>query len=490
MRRATRLTVTLVGAYLAATGTARADVPRGDLSLHGTLHVAGKPDQELAGALSIDSAADGSVRVIRCVSAPAAFAGNWEGTGRVEGDALSVTLVAQAGITDALAATTSGVKERSVLAATYSLAPDGSLRASLSSDGWSADEVASVPQAVAGPGSHLSKRAYFSALDRDPAFQTLAKKDALAALLDLVGRADVPPAVDAAYAKKAGSAGGGRILMALDYTRGMDDTPPWSVAIKGGLKHAITTEVLTPMLTHFRGIDGVSIFQGDAGFVRPFRDSPLTSDTSDQTGHMLCALETGVRLGTYEKHPIERKIYELGLRVANAVMGLKGVKPTIADWSRAGIIGHEMIGDEDGSGFIGQMNAYARLVANGDPDHVRDHWDRAVAAVQAGDHLTAWQNIRAIARAADIPETRAEQAAARANPHPRFAAPGDQRIGNSLEDLGLSVYGFALGHKTAAVGYATPAAARADLEAFLAAGGSEAPAIVAAVDATRASTGK
>lgn len=48
-----------------------------------------------------------------------------------------------------------------------------------------------------------------------------------------------------------------------------------------------------------------------------------------------------------------RWAYERALVVAGRVFGLAGVQPTIADWSRAGVIGHELVGDEDGSGFVG-----------------------------------------------------------------------------------------------------------------------------------------
>jgi hypothetical protein len=233
-------------------------------------------------------------------------------------------------------------------------------------------------------------------------------------------------------------------------------------------------------------VGGVSLFRGDVGYGRPFKDSGLTSPTTNQVGHMLCALESGVRAGRYAHRPIRRWVYERTLRIASRVMGLsKDVQPTIADWSRAGIIGHEMIGDEDGSGFLGQMNAYGRLVAGGDPDHVREAWDRGVAAVLAHDHVAAWTAIRQLARAAEVPETPAEVAANLANPHPRFAKAGVARPGNSLADLGLSMYGFALGQRSQADGYPTPAAARADLTAFLTAGGVEAGAIERAWDATR-----
>lgn len=174
-----------------------------------------------------------------------------------------------------------------------------------------------------------------------------------------------------------------------------------------------------------------------------------------------------------------------GLRIASKLFGLRGVEPTIADWSRAGIIGHELIGDEDGSGFLGQMNTYGRLVAGGDPAGVRAGWDRAVAAVLEGDHLTAWRAVRAIARAGQIPETRAEMEANRLDPRPRFASPGAARVGNTLADLALSVCGFALGKRAASAGFPSPAAAREGFEAFLAAAGRDAGAITQAAEATR-----
>ena len=149
------------------------------------------------------------------------------------------------------------------------------------------------------------------------------------------------------------------------------------------------------------------------------------------------------------------------------------------------MIGHELVGDEDGSGFVGQMNAYGRLVAGGDPCGVRAAWDEAVAAVLADDHLRAWRAVRRIARAGQIPETAEKVARNLADPAPRLATPGAARGGNSLQDLALSVYGFALGQRAAAVGYPTAAAARDDLAAHLAADGAQAASIERAAERTR-----
>jgi hypothetical protein len=105
-----------------------------------------------------------------------------------------------------------------------------------------------------------------------------------------------------------------------------------------------------------------------------------------------------------------------------------------------------------------------------------------VAAVLRGDHEAAWAAVRAIAKAADIPASRAELAADRANAHPKFALPNATREGNTEQDLALSIYGFALGYKAATGGFASPDAARAAFEALFSAGGSQAAAIDAAGD--------
>jgi hypothetical protein len=331
----------------------------------------------------------------------------------------------------------------------------------------------------------LSRAEYFERLDRDPLLREKARADALGALLDLVVRADVPPPLELACAEQAGSPGGGRILLILDYTRGTQIIEPWGEALGQGPVHVIAAKVVTPMLTHFRYVGGESLFPGDAGFTRSFRDSPLWGPATNQVGHLLCAVEAGVRLGRFSRHPLERRAFELGLAAANRLAGLEGVEASVADWSRAGIIGHEMMGDEDGSGFLGQMRAYGKLIGEGDQAHVRAHWDAAVDAALRGDHPAAWRSVRAIAAAAEIPETIEEVRAARENPAPRFARAGSSREGNSVEDLALSVYGFAFGYRSMTRGYANAEEARAELSSCFAAGGSQAEAINRAADETR-----
>lgn len=319
--------------------------------------------------------------------------------------------------------------------------------------------------------------AYFAALDHDPALRAKANGNAIGALLDLLTRTDVPAVLDHDYAQKAGSPGAGRLLMALDYTRGTGSDETWAQALKQGPMHVLASKVLTPLLTHFRTVDGASLFPGDATMTPAFRDSPLWGPQTNQVGHFLCAVETGTRLGRFAAHGIEKQVFELGLKAADRVAGFQNIQGTVEDWSRAGIIGHEMIGDDDGSGFIGQMKAYDRLVANGDPDHIRAHWDAAVAAVLAGNHAEAWANIDAISSAIEAPTTPAEVAANLSNDHPRFAAPHANREGNSREDIALSVYGFATGYAAMTTGFATPQALRTALEARLTVNGAEASAI-------------
>lgn len=398
----------------------------------------------------------------------------WSGVGVVEGSTLSVRFRAAG-----FAALVSGSTQTSARA-TYRIQDDGSLQ------GWvTVDGVRRAPERARIDTSRLSKAQYFEFLDEVPGFRRQASEDALTAFLDLLVRTDVPPRLDRTYTRKARSPGAGRVLLALDYTRGSANEPSWGEALRAGPKKVLGGKILTPSLTHFRRIDGVPIFRGDGGFTPPFKDAHLTNPNTNQVGHLLCAVETGVRTGRYQRRPVRRWAYERGLRVANRVFRLKGVEPTIADWSVAGIVGHEMLGDEDGSGFIGQMNAFGRLVADGDPQGIRDAWDRAVAATLSGDHLSAWRATRQIAEAAQIPETLADVEANRLDPAPRFASPGSDRVGNTLADLALSVYGYALGLRAATDGYSTPEAARADFEAFLAAAGESATEVERAAEASR-----
>ncbi len=208
-----------------------------------------------------------------------------------------------------------------------------------------------------------------------------------------------------------------------------------------------------------------------------FRDSPLWGPQTNQVGHLLCAVEAGTRLGRFAKHGVERAVFELGLKAADKLAGFHNLDGTVADWSRAGIIGHEMIGDGDGSGFIGQMKAYDRLVAHGDPDHIRAHWDEAVAAVLRGDNDAAFVHIDAICSAIEAPTTPEEVAANLKNDHPRFAAAHQAREGNSREDIALSIYGFATGYAGMTKGFSSPEAVRAAFEARFSAGGSSAASI-------------
>jgi hypothetical protein len=345
-----------------------------------------------------------------------------------------------------------------------------------STDAFTAPAPAIASSAPAGLFAG-GRDAWFAALDHDPALRAKANHDAIGALLDVLTRTDVPAVVDHDYAKKAGSPGAGRLLMALDYTRGTGSDETWAQAWKQGPMHVLAAKVLSPLLTHFRTIDGASLFPGDATMTPAFRDSPLWGPKTNQVGHFLCAVEAGTRLGRFAHHGIEKQVFELGLKAADRLAGFQNLEGTVEDWSRAGIIGHEMIGDEDGSGFVGQMKAYDRLVANGDPDHVRAHWDAAVAAVLAGKHDEAWSNIDAISRAIEAPTTPAEVQANLENDHPRFAAPHANRDGNSREDVALSVYGFATGYAAMTRGFATPQALRGALEARFTASGAEADAI-------------
>ena len=324
---------------------------------------------------------------------------------------------------------------------------------------------------------HGTRDAYFAALDHDPALRTKAKSDAVGALLDVLSRPDVPAVLEHDYAAKAGSPGGGRLLMVLDYTRGIPSEETAGEALKKGAMHFLAAKIITPLLTHFRSVDGGSLFPGDATMTPAFRDSPLWGPQTNQVGHLLCAVEAGTRMGRFAKHGVERAVFELGLKAADKVAGFSNIEGTVADWSRAGIIGHEMVGDDDGSGFLGQMKAYDKLVANGDPDHIRQHWDQAVAAVIRGDHAEAFVHIDAISKAIEAPTTPDDVAANLKNDHPRFATAHHTREGTSREDIALSIYGFATGYSGMTKGFASPQAVRSYFEAQFTAGGSNAAAI-------------
>lgn len=324
---------------------------------------------------------------------------------------------------------------------------------------------------------------YFAALDQDPALRAKANGDAMGAMLDLLTRPDVPAALDRDYTAAAGSPGAGRLLMLLDYTRGISsDETVWEAA-KQGPKHLVSEKIIAPMLGHFREVDGKSLFPGDATMTPAFRDSVLWGQSTNQVGHMLCAVETGVRAGRLASRPAERTLFGWALASTNKAAGFKNIKGTANDWSRAGIIGHEMRSDDDGAGFLGQMRAYDALVANGDPDGIRQHWDEAVAAVLRDDHQGAWKHIRAIGEAIEVPASPEELQARRADEQPRFATPHSSRGGNSLQDVGLSVYGFATGYLSATRGFPTAEAARAHFEKLYSAQGAAVDAIEAAAAA-------
>jgi hypothetical protein len=348
------------------------------------------------------------------------------------------------------------------------------------------DRFAAVPRNTATPTARatapfdMGRDNYFAALDTDPALRAKASNDAAGAMLDLLSRDDVPGALDEEYADKAGSKGAGRVLMLLDYTRGIPSNESFLEAAKGGPMHLLSEKFISPMLTHFRTVGGKSLFPGDATMTPAFRDSGLWGPSTNQVGHLLCAVETGTRMGRLSKHPVQRTVFDLALSAAGAAAGFKNIKGDAGDWSRAGILGHEMRGDDDGTGFLGQMKAYDALVANGDKDHIRHHWDDAVAAVLRDDHVEAWKHIRAIGTAIEVPATPEELAADRANDHPRFAKPHSSRDGNSLEDVALSVYGFATGYAAETRGFETPQAAREYFEKLFSASGGAASVIDAA----------
>jgi len=304
-----------------------------------------------------------------------------------------------------------------------------------------------------------------------------AKTDAVGALLDLMARKDLPADLEKAYTRQAGSTGGGRILLVLDYTRGTPSSETSWQALKQGPMHYLSSKIITPMLTHFREVDGGSLFPGDATMTPAFRDSTLWGPKTNQVGHMLCALETGVRMGKLSKSSIESKSFDLAIKAATKIAGFEHIQGNALDFSRAGVIGHEMKGDGDGGGFLSQMKAYDQLVANGDPDKIRTHWDLAVAAVHKNDHAAAYQHIYAISKAIEAPTTPEEVAQNLANKHPRFAPPHQPREGNSSQDIALSVYGFALGYQAMTQGLNSPASARSLFESILRENGSQAQAI-------------
>jgi hypothetical protein len=355
------------------------------------------------------------------------------------------------------------------------LPPTGTL------DPGTREALARAPAAAAPPQParpfRPEKDRYFDRLDRDPIFRAEARSGAIDALTGLLTRADVPAALDRAYAREAGSAGGGRVLFALDYTRGFAGNEGFLAALRKGPKHFLVDKVFGPLLAHFRTVDGASLFPGDAGMAPAFRDSQLWGPRTNQVGHLLCAVDLGARIARLEKHPLERRALELAMRAADRIAGLDAVEPTLRDWARMALIGHEMLGDDDQGGFIGQMKAYGRLVAGGDPQRVREHFDRALDAILAGDDAAAWDHIRAIARAAEIPSTADEVRANEANDRPRFATPHRARDGNSEEDLALSLYGFATGIMAMSGAFPTPEAARAHFEDFYTARGARAAAI-------------
>jgi hypothetical protein len=254
------------------------------------------------------------------------------------------------------------------------------------------------------------------------------------------------------------------VLLALDYTRGIEDHETVWDALKQGAGHVLASKVLSPRLSHFRYVDGASLFPGDGTMTPAFRDSALWGAETNQVGHLLCAVESGMRLAELQKHPVQRSLFDVALSVANRVAGFHHIEGNSTDWSRAGILGHEMRADDDG--FVAQMQAYDALVGQDDPHHVRQQWDDAVQAARDGNHDDAFTHIHALSALIDAPSTPAQVEANLADPTPKYATPHKVRDGNSQQDVALSVYGFATGLVAGSTGFATPKEARDHFEAL------------------------
>lgn len=298
---------------------------------------------------------------------------------------------------------------------------------------------------------------YFTRLDEDPVLRVRAHEDSLGALMDLTTRDDVPPRIDRRYTRRSGSAGGGRLLLTIDYTRGFREKEPWSVAVSRGIAHLIAYEVFLNNVAHFKTMSYGRMFPGDETFIDAFRDSGLTGGRSCQVGHLMSAVKIGVRAGMIMRRPVGRKIADLSSGLANRIIRLDGMESDLDDEVRAIFIGHEMSADglhvQAERGFVSQFRDYSRLVADGDTYRIRHHFDRAVEAVIRDDHETAWIGILTIAEATGIRGVPSET-----------GGDGGIQQGNSLQDLALSVYGYATGLIAAAGGFATPEDLRNHLE--------------------------
>lgn len=287
------------------------------------------------------------------------------------------------------------------------------------------------------------RRELFGELDVDPWLRGRVAVDSIAGLIDLFGATDAPPRVLQHYRRRAGTEGGARLLLALDYTRGARPES-WLAAAKRGAQHLVSNKMITSRVVHSRIVGSDAVFPIDDRFPVAFRDSAVWGPPSNQVGHMLAAVEIGFAVAKIVDHPVKDSAVSAAIRVVDKAALRTDIEADPEGWARAILIGHELVG---GQGILPQIRRYDELTSDGDPQELRAHFDRAVAAVMREDHREAWAHIDAIAAATGVPWTR-PPTAGELEDHPRY--------GNSGQDLALSVYGYAAGLRAARGDFATP----------------------------------
>lgn len=296
-----------------------------------------------------------------------------------------------------------------------------------------------------------SASALFQELDRDPWLRGRAGVNSIAAFIDLLGIPDLPPELLERYRRRAGSAGGGRVLLGLDYTRGTSPES-WREAARRGAKHLLVSKLVVSRAVHSRPVGGQPAFPVDDHFPAAFRDSAVWGGPSNQVGHLLGAVEIGFAVTKLQASRAKSALVTVALKAAGKVQGWGDIEADPDDWARAILVGHELAKDNGSSGVLYQTGRYNALVTGGDPRAVRSHFDSAVEAALRDDHWTAWEHIRALAAAGEMPWI-APSVIGTPMANPRYA--------NSGQDLALSIYGYATGIRSARGDFGTVEAVQA-----------------------------
>ncbi|MBI4423465.1 MAG: hypothetical protein HY554_07055 [Elusimicrobia bacterium] len=290
------------------------------------------------------------------------------------------------------------------------------------------------------PGSLLMRKLYFDSLDRNASFIAVSSNDPVNGFAELLGRKDVPRALERHWRQRTGSRAAARVWMALEYSRGFGAGPLDGDGLTGFLENLLHAGV-----AHARRIEGRPIFPHDRTLGQAFQDRTLIGFESEQLPHLLVAVEAGLVVSLLERDGVGGALASRALGAVGGGIGEGRIAAEPRDWARAVIIGHELVF----AGVAEQFREYDRLLGEEGADLIRWRFDSAVAAVREEEHAAAWEHIAALASAAELPSTAEESTRLQSGFNRRFGGRPIGRWGNSVQDLALSVYGFALGEMAA-----------------------------------------